>query len=83
VLVGEAGGQLAVEVQDDGAGFDPELRGQGFGITGMQERVRLAGGRLSIEARNPGILVSARLPIQRHGGGGERSPAGAPQEAVG
>src|SRR6202453_589495 len=39
VTISEADGQLSIEVQDDGGGFDPETASQGFGLAGMQERV--------------------------------------------
>lgn len=51
-------GQLQFLVADDGAGFEPasphptEARtdGGGFGLTSMQERMRLIGGRLEVES---------------------------------
>jgi signal transduction histidine kinase len=51
-----------VAVRDDGAGFDASAPREGFGITGMRERVGLADGTLSI-ASSPGqgTTVSARL----------------------
>ena len=45
VAVKESDGELLIEVQDDGAGFDPDLAGEGFGLAGMRERAALAGGR--------------------------------------
>ncbi len=70
VAVSESDGQLSVEVQDDGSGFDPEAVGHGFGLAGMRERVNLAGGTLSIDSSQHGTLLRARLPA-RH-----RNPAG-------
>ncbi len=67
---------LTVEVQDDGVGFDPDVRTGGFGLAGMRERVFLAGGTLSLEATQPGTLVRASLPIASRGQGGRRSEAG-------
>jgi len=40
-------------VEDDGAGFDPAARTQGFGLLGMQERAALVGASLQIES-SPG-----------------------------
>ncbi len=62
VAVGQADGKLLIEVQDDGAGFDPELASEGFGLAGMRERVGLAGGTLSIDSGEGGTLVSVCLP---------------------
>ena len=57
--------ELVIEVQDDGVGFDPGERTDGFGLAGMRERVYLAGGTLDIRPADPGTLVSVRLPARR------------------
>jgi signal transduction histidine kinase len=63
VEVVEAGGSIRLSVQDDGGGFDPSRTDGGFGLIGMQERVELVGGRLSIESgRGCGTVVRAELP---------------------
>jgi signal transduction histidine kinase len=62
VAVTESDGELSIEVRDDGAGFDPETTSHGFGLAGMQERVTLAGGTLSVESGERGTVISARLP---------------------
>jgi signal transduction histidine kinase len=63
VEVIEAGGSVHLTVRDDGNGFDPSSTDGGFGLIGMQERVELVGGRLSIEsARGRGTMVRAELP---------------------
>jgi signal transduction histidine kinase len=72
VAVRESDGELLVEVQDDGAGFDPDTGSRGFGLAGMQERVSLADGTLSIDSGEHGTLVRACLPA-RH-----RDPVGSP-----
>jgi signal transduction histidine kinase len=57
--------ELQISVSDDGTGFDPEgaLEG-GFGLTGMRERVELAGGELSVlPGSSAGTVVRARLPL--------------------
>jgi signal transduction histidine kinase len=64
VAVGESDGELSIEVRDDGAGFDSETTGYGFGLSGMQERVTLAGGTLSVRSSDQGTVVSARLPTR-------------------
>ncbi len=70
VAVADSEGELLIEVQDDGAGFDPDVVSDGFGLTGIRERVSLAGGSLSIDSGEQGTLLRARLPALR------RSPAG-------
>jgi signal transduction histidine kinase len=60
-------GTLALEVSDDGAGFDPadaEVRGRHLGLTSMEERAERLGGRLEI-ASAPGAGASVRLEVAR------------------
>lgn len=59
---------LRVVVEDNGAGFDPELACQrrSLGLIGMRERARLAGGRLSVESRpGQGATIMVEVPIER------------------
>ena len=66
---------MTIEVQDDGIGFDPDVRTDGFGLAGMRERVYLAGGTLELESTHPGTLVRASLPIASRGQAGQRTDA--------
>ena len=56
----------AVEVSDDGAGFDPdcaEVRSRHLGLTSMEERARELGGRLQIRSsEGAGTTVRLQLP---------------------
>ena len=54
---------VRVEVTDDGRGFDPEARVDGFGLVGMRERVALAHGQLEIESAAGRTVVRASLPV--------------------
>ena len=58
---------VAVEavVADTGRGFDPHAGARtGFGLMGMGERVRLAGGEFTVDsAPGAGTRVTARLPV--------------------
>ena len=64
--------EVHVLVSDDGDGFEPsEVEGMpsptggGFGLTSMQERARLAGGRLEIHsAQGSGTQVAAWVPYE-------------------
>ena len=58
--------ELEISVIDDGTGFDPDAPPDGgFGLTGMRERVELAGGELSVApGETVGTVVRARLPVR-------------------
>lgn len=59
-----AGGELQVEVCDDGTGLEPGSR-SGVGLLAMQERAAELGGSCSIErAPGGGTWVRARLPLE-------------------
>jgi signal transduction histidine kinase len=63
VAIGWTEGEVSIEVQDDGTGFDADTRTEGFGLLGMRERVSLAGGTLKISSGEQGTLVGVCLPI--------------------
>ena len=56
-------GAIAVLVRDDGRGFDPDRPCEGFGLTGMRERVALAGGSLQVSSCRGGpTTIEALVP---------------------
>ena len=67
VSVASTDSDVTVEVHDDGKGFDPSVRSQGFGLAGIRERVYLTGGELELESGEDGTLVRAHLPIGGQG----------------
>ena len=71
VLLERRPGYVSLIVEDDGHGFDAQgvmgaCASPGkLGLLGMQERVRLAGGTLTIESTSgAGATVFARLPLE-------------------
>ncbi|EED2659467.1 sensory histidine kinase UhpB [Salmonella enterica subsp. enterica serovar Sanjuan] len=48
-------------IEDDGSGLPPGSHQQGFGLTGMRERVSALGGTLTISCTH-GTRVSVSLP---------------------
>jgi signal transduction histidine kinase len=55
---------VAVEVRDDGQGFDPFAPARGFGLVGMRERVTLVGGEVTIEShQGKGTVIRALIPV--------------------
>lgn len=66
----EAAGELVLEIQDNGRGFQPDRpnpgtsSSSGMGLDGMKERVELSGGTLEIHsAPGNGTRVAARWPF--------------------
>jgi signal transduction histidine kinase len=64
VRVESAEEDLLIRVTDDGGGFAVEAPTEGFGLTGMRERVALTGGSLAIESTDDGTVIEARLPVR-------------------
>ena len=67
---------MHLSVRDDGSGFDPHARSDGFGLLGMRERVALLDGELLVDS-TPGLgtVISARIPVRRRAGGDAALPA--------
>jgi signal transduction histidine kinase len=65
VTVDAKNGDLLIQVNDRGAGFDPSVAGGGgIGLETMRERTELAGGTLTIDsAPGRGTHISAVLPL--------------------
>jgi len=66
------GGQLRIEIEDDGAGFDPGGPGPSdrphYGLLGIRERAELLGGRATIDsAPGRGTRVEVRVPLPEGG----------------
>ncbi len=61
------GDEVALDVHDDGVGFDvgrpADASGAGFGLHGMRQRVARVAGSLAIESEpGHGTAISARVP---------------------
>jgi signal transduction histidine kinase len=54
-------GQLLVELEDRGRGFSGGAAG--IGLTGMQERAELLGGRFQMTSGRQGAKLSVTLPL--------------------
>ncbi|MEU6200195.1 sensor histidine kinase [Streptomyces sp. NPDC047061] len=66
------GGEVILDIRDDGTGFDPlavpaRSRVGGFGMDGMRARAERIAGSLTVESE-PGLgtALSARVPLVRH-----------------
>ena len=65
VTMTQEGQEVRLEVRDWGIGFEPESVKEGhFGLEGIRQRVRLLGGRLTIESRpDSGTLIQVVVPL--------------------
>src|SRR5262249_34706008 len=66
---GGTAARIELAVEDDGRGIDPDAPA-GFGLRGMQERVRALGGECGLEAAaggGPGVGVVIPLPREPEG----------------
>ncbi|HEX9191672.1 MAG TPA: histidine kinase [Candidatus Deferrimicrobiaceae bacterium] len=66
------GGALRFAMEDDGSGFSTEGMGRhpGLGLISMRERVHLAGGEFSLEAKpGKGTVIRVTVPARSTGGG--------------
>jgi len=55
---------IRLVVSDNGHGFAVKRRGDGFGLDGMRERARVAGGRVTVRSRpGKGTDVIAEIPL--------------------
>lgn len=63
IALGYRDDKVTLEVTDDGAGFDPALAGEGYGLRGMRARLTEIGGALAVRtAAGDGTTVSAEVP---------------------
>lgn len=64
---------VRLEFADDGRGFDPEARSEGYGLLGMRERVDAMGGRMEVHSSNAlGTRISISLPAASPDASGSR-----------
>jgi signal transduction histidine kinase len=64
VSVSASGRDLDVAVRDNGVGFDARTRRDGFGLRGIEERVREAQGTMTISSEpGRGTTLRIRLPL--------------------
>ena len=63
-IQGETTAELIVlKILDNGIGFDLQLANSGFGLRGMQERVQMLGGKITINSTlGKGTLIQVTIP---------------------
>jgi signal transduction histidine kinase len=65
VVLTRRGSDVVLEVEDDGAGFDPgNVRGKGHGLGNLESRARALNGRLEIDSVvGSGTTVRVLIPV--------------------
>jgi len=65
IRLSQRGDRIEVGVEDEGTGFDPKtIKGDRFGLRGIQERARLFGGHATIDtAPGKGTRIVVDLPL--------------------
>jgi NarL family two-component system sensor histidine kinase YdfH len=65
----ESEGMLEIALRDDGVGFDPTVKlGGHYGLVGLRERARLAGGSLELVSEpGAGTTLTLVLPLEDRG----------------
>jgi len=61
--VAHVGGELALEVRDDGVGAGPAAGEGHSGLRGMSERLSAVGGRLEVRPSSGGFVLVATVPV--------------------
>jgi PAS domain S-box-containing protein len=70
VILEQRDGRVALIVEDDGRGYDPEAEvaagsNKGMGVVNMRERAALVGGELEVESTpGAGVTIFVRLPFK-------------------
>ena len=54
--------RVRLVLRDNGRGFDPARKHDGFGLVGIRERVEAMGGQLTIRSDNNGTIIAIDLP---------------------
>jgi signal transduction histidine kinase len=68
----EKDSKLVLQVRDDGQGFDLSTmlapKQYSTGLSGMQERARMVGGKINIDsAHNRGTVITVTIPLREEG----------------
>ena len=57
------GREALLEIEDDGAGFDPSTIKPGNGLSNLKGRIESLHGTMAIVGRAPGTAITARFPL--------------------
>jgi signal transduction histidine kinase len=63
IRLAREGGELSMEIADQGSGIPTGMNGGGVGMASMRERVRLLKGRIEIKTGASGTAITVHLPL--------------------
>lgn len=67
LALGDRGGQVVLEIADDGSGFDPKVVKPGRGLQNLAERAQTLGAKLTVDsAPKRGTRIELSLPRAHH-----------------
>jgi signal transduction histidine kinase len=55
--------KIALEIRDNGRGFDPKSQHGGLGLRSMRERVAEVGGAINVGSNKEGSVVKVELKL--------------------
>jgi signal transduction histidine kinase len=65
LTLSEQNGRVVLNVSDNGRGLSERNGRGGFGMMGMRERMRAAGGELYVHSTPQGLTIVAEVPIEQ------------------
>ena len=69
ILVKSKQDLLKISIKDNGSGFDfkshtsPNSKEQGFGLTGISERVKILKGEFMVDSSGKGTTLNIKIPV--------------------
>ncbi|MDP1675293.1 MAG: two-component regulator propeller domain-containing protein [Bacteroidota bacterium] len=64
VIVVKEEGSIRAVIKDDGKGFDSKIKGEGYGMRSLNERIKILGGKFTIESSpGGGTVIKIIIPI--------------------
>ncbi len=75
IHLGTRGGNVFINILDDGKGFDPQSHSGGIGLSTMRERAKAIGGNVWISSQPGRTCVEAIVPALGTGRAGRASPS--------
>lgn len=66
ISIKKESGNLHILITDNGIGFDPSIKRNGFGLRGMQERLNILNGTIQFQPASPsGMTVNINVPLKK------------------